>query len=1338
MNTTTANTRFNTKAATTPSLCGRDCFHDDLLQMSIMTKTRFVRSLTAAASALLLAASASAQGFKLTQGYLEPVIARANRPGQIVTLIQNTNASAANNLTVQIVLPGGAVGIGASVGLTSSVPTWNAGEVKQFTWDVQSSVATNATVSVLVKQGATTLLNVPFAAWWQSALTITNLDYVPAPVPANTGRYQVGAMICPFWRDTGYNTISGYPDRKPALGYYDEGDAEPTDWEVKWALEHGISYFVSCWYRNPANVGSSPVVPEHQRWLEGGFLNGRCGSQAKFAIMSVDQIVNSKDDLVTNVFPYWLENYFKRTNYLVLDNKPVLYFFSQPLTPSVMSNAISEMRAAAQAAGFAGLYVIGCYNGFTSAGPNTNNQCLKDAGMDYSYAYHLPTFMGTLSSATPSQGEVISDHQQVWDAQQLGVVPNLVTVSSGWDSEPWGNSVSITKWRLNPTSYTTLLQNAKNELDSRSGSGLETKLLLLDNWDEWGEGHFIGVTREYAWGYLDAVRQVFGTNLTTHTDLSPPDVGRGTPYYDGQDRSCNVQATVNALLINSGGTGTFQVTLSAAPTNDVTVTNTVSLVVTNLSVIGGAQLTFTPANWNVPQTVTIAGVAPAARKLYAFCSAGGNSGYADDWVDITVYAASTNPPTSGSWTLNGNGNWSTAANWQPGSIPAGDNATAYFATSITGSRTVTVDASPGTIRSLVFSPPGAHNWTLTNGTIQLAPASTVTVNANTATINMTLKGAATLTKNGGGTLLLGGPNSYTGGSSVQSGFLKAGATNAFGTQAVTVASGATLDANGNNLISDIIAAGAGVSANGAVVNTSGAAGGIQRLTLTGNTTMRDVFGGFNVFGPVSASGYTLTILGNPTTGFVGIGNGNSDLGDINIISGSFYANGYLPSVNGCLGRATNTITVAALGTLGFPVNGTATHNKKIVLNGGTIWEAQGGSPTLSGAITINSDSTFDVADTLTVSGAIGGAGGFAKTTGGTLVLSGSNTFSGTTTISAGTLQLANSFALQNSALNYTNGTLSFGSLTTATFGGLSGSKNLALVNGSSAAVALGVVQNASNTTYSGVLSGAGSVTKLGNGTLTLSTANTYSGNTIVNAGTLQLSATGSISNTPIIAVSKNAVLDVSALAGGFVLGTNKTLTGNGTMTGNLIANGTVIPGSSVGILSIGGTAILRGVTQMEIAKNASVRTNDLLNATGAISYGGSLSVSHLGPDALAAGDSFKLFNGASYSGAFTNLTLPAIDPAYFWTNRLALDGTLAVLLVVSITPPNLVTTVVGSTLQLSWPTNHIGWRLEAQTNALSAGLGTNWTTVAGSAQTNLLMFPIDPANSAVLYRLTYP
>ena len=1295
--------------------------------------------------ALMLGRFAPAQGFAFQQGFLEPVISRANRPGQIVAIIQNTNTSAANNITVQVQLPGGAVGLGASVGLTSSVPVWNAGQTMQFTWDVQSPVATNGNAILLVTQGATTLLNTTFPVWWQGALTVTNQNYVPAPVPVSTGRYLVGAMICPFWRDTGFSSIYNYPDRKPALGYYyDEGDFEATDWEIKWALEHGVSFFAACWYRDPANVGSSPVVPQHQRWLEGGFLNGQYGSQAKFAIMSVGNIVNSQGDLVTNVFPYWLQNYFLRTNYLVLDNKPVVYFFDSPLSNAVMAAALTQIRTQCVQAGFSGLYAIGCYNGFTSAGQNTNNQWMAAAGMDYSYAYHLPSFMISPSlSQHPVAAQITNADQICWTAQEAGVIPNLVTVSSGWDSQPWGFSTSSIQWRLNPASYTGLLKMAKANLDSRGGTGLDTKLLLLDNWDEFGEGHFFGVTRQYAWGYLDAVLQVFESNAPPILDLGPQDVGRATPYYDGQDRGCMVQSPYNALNVVAGGSNSFPVILSVAPTNTIVVTNTVGISATNVSIVNGAQMIFTPSNWNTPQNVTLTATTPAwpLQSVHVFSSAGGTSGYADNWVQINVFSNPTNAPVLGSWAVDASGNWSSSPNWLGGNIAAGLTGTAYFTNNISTSRTVTVDASPGGIAGLVFGSPSANNWTLSGGTMQLAPASSIAVNSGNATISSVLSGNSFLTKSGSGTLLLSGANTFGSGTLVQSGFLKAGTTNAFGTQSVIVSTGATVDVNGNTLISGIVASGTGADGNGAVVNTSGVGGGMQQLSLAGNTTIRDVYSGLNIHGTIAGGGFTLTILGNsgnPAYGYVGVGDGPSNLGDINIVSGALYANGYLPNLSGCLGIATNTITVSANGTLGFPVNGNATHNKIITLNGGRIYEFLGGSPTLLGAINLNANSIFDVADTLTVSGPIGGAAGFTKVSAGTLVLTGTNTFGGTTAISSGTLQIANSLALQNSTVIYTNGSLILGSLAQVTFGGFSGSKNLSLTNTSGTGVALNIGQNGSNTAYSGVLSGNGSVIKSGGGNLLLTGANSWRGSTIINAGGLQLGSAGSISNTPLITISNNALLDVSAVSGGFVLGTNQVLRGIGTVNGNLTVLGILSPGNPLGAITNYGNATLRGLAILGLGKNAGVLTNVFFTSTGTLDCGGSLVVTNLGTDALAAGDSFQLLNAASYVNSFTNVTLPSLTNGLYWTNRLNLDGTLAVVPAVSTIPTNLMYSVVGSTIQLNWPMDHLGWRLEAQTNFLGTGLGTNWTSVTGSDQTNLILFQIDSANGSVFYRLVYP
>ncbi len=71
-------------------------------------------------------------------------------------------------------------------------------------------------------------------------------------------------------------------------------------------------------------------------------------------------------------------------------------------------------------------------------------------------------------------------------------------------------------------------------------------------------------------------------------------------------------------------------------------------------------------------------------------------------------------------------------------------------------------------------------------------------------------------------------------------------------------------------------------------------------------------------------------------------------------------------------------------------------------------------------------------------------------------------------------------------------------------------------------------------------------------------------------------------------------------------------------------------------------------------------------------------------------------------------------------------------------PTNILFSVAGTNLTLSWPVNHFGWRLLAQTNSLTKGLGTNWTTVANSSLTNAVIVPIIRNNGSVFYLLTYP
>ncbi|MFM8495387.1 MAG: beta strand repeat-containing protein [Planctomycetia bacterium] len=137
-----------------------------------------------------------------------------------------------------------------------------------------------------------------------------------------------------------------------------------------------------------------------------------------------------------------------------------------------------------------------------------------------------------------------------------------------------------------------------------------------------------------------------------------------------------------------------------------------------------------------------------------------------------------------------------------------------------------------------------------------------------------------------------------------------------------------------------------------------------------------------------------------------------------------------------------------------------------------------------------------------------GTFGIVKTGTGTLTLTTSNTFTGDTQVAAGGLRLGHAAALVNSTLDTLSGTagsLSFGTLVSATFGGLSGSNGLVLTNSATtpAAVSLTVGGNGRSTVFAGGLSGLGALMKTGTGTLTLSGSDSAIGGTLaVNGGRL--------------------------------------------------------------------------------------------------------------------------------------------------------------------------------------------------------------------------------------------
>ena len=278
--------------------------------------------------------------------------------------------------------------------------------------------------------------------------------------------------------------------------------------------------------------------------------------------------------------------------------------------------------------------------------------------------------------------------------------------------------------------------------------------------------------------------------------------------------------------------------------------------------------------------------------------------------------------------------------------------------------------------------------------------------------------------------------------------------------------------------------------------------------------------------------------------------------------------------------------------------------------------------------------------------------------------------------------------------------------------------------------------------------GSGGLTKLGTGLLTLTATNTYVGNTTTSNGTLALScpagAVSLVSNSPALSVSGGAVLDVGAVASGFHVLNGQTLSGLGSVKGGI----TVDAG---GVLTVGGTSgtpgtitfsnnlTLGGTTRLRLNKGGRPTCDLVQLGSGALTCGGSLVISSVG-GTLAGGDSFKLFNAGSYAGGFGSLSLPALGTGLSWnTNQLMTAGVLAVVPPYSTTPTNLTYAMTATnSLVLNWPADHIGWRLQYQSNSLATGLGKNWINWPGSTATNIVVVPIGVDLYSVFFRLVFP
>lgn len=242
---------------------------------------------------------------------------------------------------------------------------------------------------------------------------------------------------------------------------------------------------------------------------------------------------------------------------------------------------------------------------------------------------------------------------------------------------------------------------------------------------------------------------------------------------------------------------------------------------------------------------------------------------------------------------------------------------------------------------------------------------------------------------------------------------------------------------------------------------------------------------------------------------------------------------------------------------------------------------------------------------------------------------------------------------------------------------------------------------------------------------------------ITGSGSLQLggpNVNAGADNGVVIFAGTNSYTGATTVAGGTLLingpnaGSNLTVTNGGTLGGDgsiggtlsVLAGGKLAPGipargpltATLATITTSNAATIAGTVVMRIDPSG-IPTNDRLAAPSIIvNPGATLTVTNVGSTNLIAGDTFALFS-TPISGSFSPLNLPALpSPGMVWTNKLAVNGTIAVvatnLVVVGAASPPVVATNQSALLTVT---------VTPAGNPASTGIAVtaNLTPVGGSA-----------------------
>ncbi len=348
------------------------------------------------------------------------------------------------------------------------------------------------------------------------------------------------------------------PSRKPLLGYFDVDNPEAMDWEIKWALENGINFFIFDWYRcsnvtttmctGDNSVLGQPITLEKLAYtnsLHKSFLRSSFKNQMKFAIMLTNHqpqtlTFSDKNDLRNNLLPFIINNYLKQPNYLKINNRPVIFFFgtyfdsaNPPNLSRYDSEAIQIIRTSITASGLGNPYLLAEDRYFT-ARKNEQAQFFKDTGYDHTFSY-WPVVYSVNGKSVSGEKTISEDQALTGMKESYDWLKNNQVLPFIANANPMANGLNQPLWTISPPKYENLISYLKSNIIPNINSDLGKKVIIADAWNEYGEGHWIAPTHKYNFDYLKSIRKILSHQNNVPDYRLPAESNNGP--YDSQYQS---------------------------------------------------------------------------------------------------------------------------------------------------------------------------------------------------------------------------------------------------------------------------------------------------------------------------------------------------------------------------------------------------------------------------------------------------------------------------------------------------------------------------------------------------------------------------------------------------------------------------------------------------------------------------------------------------------------------------------------------------------------------------------------------------------------------------------